>query len=435
MVLVTSAALILNSLLVFLVFRRNSGAILSIQLWWLIWLLFAHGSFTGLFAPSQFTTLLVIGSVFAVSLGGIAHEFFAKRFQRIPDYLLKKENISHSIEKKMLLLTWYISLPFTVFFFTRFLWLVRLEPSLAVYRSKVFGDGSPYPLLYRFNAVMSFDWFVIEPLILAALFIGIAIALASGRRRLFLWASAIVIAHNVMMGGRFGIHYVMTMSGFLFVVAINTNRYAVKKLFAYLVLALVLMTGALALITSLRVSDSNKAVTHDWSRSIHQFIDYHTIGFSIFDHDIMRPDSLLHRPSYGRSSLGAIDRLAVRFLRLFGSEKVAQSEWNGATLQTHRIIGRNADGAPMHYNAFGTVFYSLYRDGGILMCIFGATIFGFYLARFSAAISSRNFYGLAMVSALFFIGIYGIFQPILESPIYLTLLLMRFVIPKYSHES
>jgi oligosaccharide repeat unit polymerase len=428
MIPVISVVLFLNGLFVFLLLGRDSRIVLSIQTWWLAWLLIAHISLTGLFPPSMFTACLVLASVSAITLGCLVHEIVARNLRAIPKYLCKRRNFVEVGEQRIFLLASFISLPFVTFFFGRFLWLMQYEPDLVNYRAKVFGINSPYPLLFRFDAIMSVDWFVIEPLNLAALCIGAAAVLLTGRWRLFLLASGLIMAHNIMMGGRFGIHYVIMTGIFLVVAARHTNRDAFRKIVRYGLPILAMLLGTTVLVTSLRVPESIKT----GSTTLRHLIDYHTVSFSIFDHDIKQPDSMLHNPSYGRSSLGSIDRFLVRVLSAFGIQKAAASDLNGAALHGNRIVGRSPDGSVIEYGAFGTVFYSLFRDGGVALCILASVIFGFLMARFSAALSYRNFYGLSMLAALFFLGIYGIFQPILESYIYITILIILYVTSRRS---
>lgn len=415
--------LLINCVSTYLLLRRNAGVVFLIQAWWLGWLGMAHLSITGIFPPSMFTTSLVIGSVCGITLGCAAHAYLSTILQAIPSFIPRTKYKSLLSEKRMTWILCCISLPFTLFFFGRFVWLIQHELTLSVYRAKVFGIGAPYPLLFKYSAVISFDWFVIQPVNLAALFLGSAVTLVTGRWRLFILAATMVLMHDIMMGGRFGIHYVIMFGLYTVVAAACANRNVYIQFMRFGIPIFLLLFLSILIISSVRLPGTKRTLAEVKNTTLRQLIDYHTVSFAILDHDIHTKDSMLHNPSYGRSSLGPLDRLFMRILSLVGIHKTAQSDWNGAALHENRLIGRDERGNPIHYNAFGSIFYSLFRDGGLAMCLLSSILFGFLLARFSVGLDFKNLYGLTLLASLFFIGIYGIFQPVLESPAYLAILL------------
>ena len=102
-------------------------------------------------------------------------------------------------------------------------------------------------------------------------------------------------------------------------------------------------------------------------------VDYHLIGFSYYDHSYLDPGSILHSPSYGRSSLGFLDQVLEEFL------KPLQLGYQSASLETQGFNETPIDiGAQesMSFNAFGTIVYSLYRDFNLLGIVVGGFAYG-----------------------------------------------------------
>ena len=432
MLLIVLTAGILNILISIVILRRRSVLLVILHLWWFGWLLISLLSLTGLYPPSNFTIALFVLLLTSITAGAGIYALICRQRGGVPKYILwgYDRGAAFLAETTMLKLVFFTALPFTIFFFIRMLFLIGSEPDLAAYRAKVFGIGLGYSLLFRFPVIESINQFVIEPINLAALFLGVSAFILHQRHKLLLTAFLIIILHSLMMMGRFGFHYIFMMLLFIIACKISMRgRIAFRSIKGIIVFVVAIFVFA-STVTHLRSSDKLKGLRNTITMYV---IDYHTVSFSIFDRDLQEPKSVLHIKSFGRSSLGPFDRIIVNMLGLFGVEKNAQPDLNGLALMPNREVGRDPDGNPKFYNAFGSVLYSLYRDGRQMFIIFAGVIFGFLASFFSESLRYKNSYGITFLTALAFIGIYGIFQPVLEGPALLSILIIVITYKKSSY--
>lgn len=412
-----------NVLAIFIYLKKTSSMIIVMHIWWFGWLFISSLSLTGLYAPSEITVSLCITLLTSTTIGSVIHTTLARRLDVVPKYLLvaDEHETSAKLESMLVKLLLSTAFPFILFFFIRFLFLIGAEPDVATYRSKVFGVGLGYSLLYRYPVVEAINQFVVEPITLAALFMGVASFVQYNRYRLLLLAAALLILHSVMMVGRFGFHYMATM----LILAVTfklageyPDKLRIIRRAGLVFLAIVAVTSVLTVFRSPVHAKGLKKVLTAY------LIDYHTVSFSIFDSHMNDPGSILHLSSNGRSSLGPFERLVVRGLQLLGIDKDSQVDMNGLALSEGREVGQNAAGGKIYYNAFGSVLFSLYRDGKIFFIVAAGIVFGFFAAHFSESLRYKHAYGMTLLVSLSFIGIYGIFQPVLEGPVLLAVLVL-----------
>lgn len=119
-------------------------------------------------------------------------------------------------------------------------------------------------------------------------------------------------------------------------------------------------------------------------------VGYHLIGFSFYDHQYLDPNSILHAHSFGRSSLGFVDRVLQTVSNMVGGGYQAASLENTAYNSDAVDIGLRE---VKQFNAFGTLLFGLYRD----FHVFGIVLGGFAYGAFTTLAlhrSSRDwFYG------------------------------------------
>lgn len=182
------------------------------------------------------------------------------------------------------------------------------------------------------------------------------------------------------------------------------------------------MLVAIARVTSDRLSSSTDLFRELIDSAL---INYHTVGFSLFDHSMMDLSSPLNQRTYGIVSLGSIASIFFIVWRKLGFETSSAIEEMAEYLDQAVNIGQGSDGTPLVYNAFGTVLYSIYQGGGLILTIFLPFVYGFYLVRLSSqSMVSPNLYNVSILTALVYIGIFGIFQPVLSGNYWLYLILI-----------
>ncbi|MBC5766917.1 hypothetical protein [Ramlibacter albus] len=105
----------------------------------------------------------------------------------------------------------------------------------------------------------------------------------------------------------------------------------------------------------------------------HYLIDYHLIGFSLYDQQFQDHNSILHLHSFGRSSLGFLELVLENLLKPFSLGFQAASSENAQYLDTPIDIG---DSDYMFRNAFGTIVFTLYRDFNLVGIALGGFLYG-----------------------------------------------------------
>jgi len=135
----------------------------------------------------------------------------------------------------------------------------------------------------------------------------------------------------------------------------------------------------------------------------HYIIQYHLVGFTYYDQSYLNPDSILHTPSFGRSSLGFIDQVLEALL------KPTELGYRSASFESQGFNEVPIDiGAEesMSFNAFGTILFSLYRDFKLLGIVIGGFIYGGVVtySRYRSAYSWRAGIIFFMLATAWMIG-------------------------------
>jgi oligosaccharide repeat unit polymerase len=149
------------------------------------------------------------------------------------------------------------------------------------------------------------------------------------------------------------------------------------------------------------------------SGAFNSFIEYNIYGLRIFDLNLKDPSSIIHQHTFGRSLLGQIDAIfSILYRFTFDPTFLPANSVNGAFLNTYFDVGKNT---VITANAFGTIFFTLYRDFGLYGTLFFSCLLGFILNWFNL----RFIYykkpfdfcvGLLLVYAL----IFSVYQSVFE---------------------
>nr|WP_082280490.1 O-antigen polymerase [Leptospira interrogans] len=247
------------------------------------------------------------------------------------------------------------------------------------------------------------------------------------KMRILILGAILTIMETLMFLGRFGFYYVLIVLILVLMIKVFRNRKSFLNSISliYIFIATCILLGVFFM-SALR--NSNRQFDFREFLNIY-IIDYHTESFSIFDSELKDEKSLLHERTYGRASLGTLESsfsVALAFFRIPLRIQV-QSDLIGGYLNKNRIIGYSKDGRPKEYNAFGSVLFTLYKDGGIPFIIGMGILFGFCVAKFSKSFISLNPYYVSLLASLFFIGIFGIFKPVMAEQITQTIFILWFI--------
>ncbi|PJZ61794.1 O-antigen polymerase [Leptospira adleri] len=421
---------ILNIVFSYVFLKKTSWILILIQLYWFFWMFISSLSLTGLFIPSDFTYFLYITLLSSVTIGAGIYKFYSILKK---DELEKSKNQTNSLlrisdEAKEFYFFVFILLfvlPVVLFFFLKSLY-INFSPGAmppSMFRAHAFGIYGD-SILFGKNKYLYYYSLAINPFILATLFLGAGFYLKLNRKRLLILGSALVAMDTLMMLGRFGFYYILVTLLLILIVKFIKDRENFRKFFTIPGLFAVLC--GLVLIFSIGMLRGPRKMAGMKEFVSMYVIDYHTESFVMFDHELKNKDSLLHERTYGRTSLGGLERGFSFLLALFRIPFYfqIQSDLVGDYLHKNRLLGYTPEGQPKEYNAFGSVLFSLYKDGGILFTIIFGALFGFFVSKFSESIFDLNPFRLSILASLLFIGIFGIFQPVLSGPILLTILFL-----------
>ncbi len=127
---------------------------------------------------------------------------------------------------------------------------------------------------------------------------------------------------------------------------------------------------------------------HGRSATLHCWVPSGGASLS-YDQQYLDPESILHVPSFGRSSLGFLEQVLENFLQPFSVEFQAASSANSEFTNTAIDIGANDT---MNFNAFGTILFTLYRDLGVVGIFVGGALYGAAVtnARYRSHLSWRH---------------------------------------------
>ncbi len=394
---------------------KKSLVIVVILVWWYFWLALSEFSLTGLFPPSDYAKLLYL--VFFFFLTSFAVLFNSKKIYRYfsidAETFLKKEVLN----KESLFFKFQIFLlfPLFVFFCIRGLYLLLYVYEINFYRSEVYGlNTGSSALFFNSHVISSIYELLAGPLLLLGLFLGFSFYIYLKRSRVLAISYILIVMDSVMSAGRFGYHYIL----YSLILIVLYQMFIKKKVLSWKSLLLGAFVFLSIFLLSVSVSIKRNKSTSPISGFMERFvIDYHTNSFTIFSQELDNPESGIHKYTYGRSTFSGLEKYAAVILRSFNYKVNSQSDVIGGELMVNRVVGWNQKWEGKYYNAFGSMFYSMYRDGGVLFVILYGILFGCCLSYFSNGLVSKNPFHLSILNALSFIGIYGIFQPVTTGPI------------------
>ncbi len=415
---------ILNLTLIKLFGNKFNLVIFIISSWWFLWLFISTLSLTGLNTPTNDTYYLFITMLSSTTLGGLGYILILSAGRR--KSLGRKTVIvpeKYFSIKIIYLLNYLLSLPITFFFFQKAIKIFISNPILMSmgYRTAVFGEN----ILFENDVIRLFYNIIISPIQLTSLFIGTAIFILNNKKHLLLLSSFIFIMDAIMMMGRFQFYTIIIclLTGFIY--KKRSNIYAILKdinFYKFVVPALILISYV-----TIARSGSNFQLEELIKRYV---IEYHTLSFSLFDDELSNPMSLINQDrTYGRASLGILERICVLFIRRFDKSIDSVPEQVGTYLNDFRILGYDHSGKPLIFNAYGTILYPIYMDGGLILILLLSIIYGFYLVRItSLSIVKPNVYNISILFTLSYLGIFGIFTPLITGNYWLVLLYIKLIL-------
>ncbi|EMN89603.1 O-antigen polymerase [Leptospira weilii] len=405
--------------------KKTSWVLILIQAYWFFWLFISSFSLTGLFVPSNFTYFLYIMLLSFVTVG--AGIFKLLSYKRKITLFSKSYSVFRILtkdkEKYFFIFILIFIFPVVLFFFLKSIYLHLMPDAIPHFKFRAYAYGLyGESIVFGKNKYLYYYSLAVMPLIFASLFLGGAFFLRLNKIRILILASILVAMDTLIFLGRFGFYYVLIEIFFIFTVRAFRNRENVFKLFnRKYIFAVIGIFILIFFISTLR----NPGKKTSFKEIINYYlIDYHTESFVLFDTELKNEKSFLYEKTYGRASLGGLERSFSFILGLFKIPLQVQGDSIGSYLHENRLLGYASDGTGKFYNAFGSVLFSIYKDGGIPFTIIMGILFGFLIAKFSHSFISLNPYYLSLLASLLYIGIFGIFKPVLSDEILSTILFL-----------
>jgi oligosaccharide repeat unit polymerase len=257
---------------------------------------------------------------------------------------------------------------------------------------------------------------------------------------LFHQIARFVLAPPVLFGvialpvaGIFYANYKVLLLGFIFAVAVDMQGAGRVNLYYFIwamLLANVFMKRTklwlhITLLTTVVVAagllmlEATKQRRGVWETSkqdvenaLQQFVQYHVLGFYLFDRDFSNYASRLYEgTSLGRLSLLAYpDKLLAMTLRRLGFFSIPPIEELSEYWQNSVFLGYDENGLALESNAFYTSLYPIFYDFGYLGIVFVPGLFVYFLVlHYKTYLRQQNFISLFVVIFLTIFFITSIF--------------------------
>lgn len=412
--------LLINLLAIFYVYRKKSPFLIFIQLWWFFWMFIGTMDITGLFVPSS-TTLFVF-SLFLTSI-----TFGAVLSETVKKYSIQALNSSNEIiwnkfYRLFIFFLTFILFPISFFLLFKFLkiyFTYQDNFNVSAYRMGVFGERNEFSLFAKPSySVYYFIFF--HPWVFVFLSLGMSFFVAKKKVTLYILAVVLIAIENAYMFGRFGVHYIL-MSFIILSISNFYLKFITKKnlikISIYFISIVSIIVAFLIFVTYKKNIPLNQMINHS-------LLSYHSESFVIFDVNLKDYASILHDNTRGLSSIASIHNSLSVVLSFFGIHTVSEAGPIGGFLHQNFLIGYDHEGGPLYFNAFGSILFSTYRDGGLIFTIGVGISLGVMIGLCINSFNKRNLILNAALFCLLYLCIYGIFQPALSGPLPISIIML-----------
>ncbi|MBC7427462.1 MAG: oligosaccharide repeat unit polymerase [Bacteriovorax sp.] len=330
--------------------------------WWIGWAIISKCSFTGLDIPTDKTFFIVFLFALSLAIGGLLTKLLP-----VQENFEPKSN--QQMEKRFNFLFNAFSVVLFVILGTLAIKcsLLLFSHSGADYKRLAFSTEDYTGFLFNSKKLENLYFFISSPLLY---YVGIY-GLVDFWKNTNFKKLAIAFALNGLDGyirlARVNVYMLIIM--FLLVLLMsNSYTFTILKKKKKQLAIFLLSFLSILVIGSFRGYKANE----QFNRFI---IDYHTIGFSLFDYELKNPNSPLNQTTtYGRLSIGGLETFFTIFIRQFDKSYYSPALSNSIRMSKDQIhIGHDS------YNSFYTLLYTFYSDGGFFGVILAGVLIGLYM--------------------------------------------------------
>lgn len=265
---------------------------------------------------------------------------------------------------------------------------------------------------------------LIIPSIYALFIFGLKNYFCFSRKKILFISIFLLLLDSIVMFGRLNLYY----TGFMytsawFIFSRNENSrvtFLLRNLKFKSVFYSFVIVMALFSVTYLRTTSESDVL---FSGAFNSFMEYNMYGLRIFDLNLNDPSSIIHQHTYGRSLLGQIDAVfSILYRFTIDPTFLPANSVNGEFLNTYFDVGKNT---VITANAFGTIFFTLYRDFGLYGSLFFSCGFGYVLNWFNLNfIYYRKPFDLCLGLLLVYALTFSVYQSVFEGHFWPMLFIM-----------
>ncbi len=343
--------------------------------WWTIWGLVAIFSFTGLYVPSGKTYLILGLFIAGLFAGGKLNKLLKNSTNSMheeSELLIEKQ--LNFIFKASSYVLYFVLLFLTI----KSILLVYASYDAPSYKFNAFSSSSQVGILFNNRLAENLYFLISSPVLFYLALYGLIDFWKNGT------FSKLIIAfiYNGMDAyirmGRVNLYMLIVLFFIIFIISdnklISFLKNQSKQVFQlFLAFSFVLFVGA----------QRGYGPAQQFKLFV---IDYHTVGFSLFDHELTDKNSSLNtQTTYGRLSVGGLETIFTILIRQFDRNYYSPALENSIRLANKSIaVGIENPPTPMFkgiktYNSYYTLLYTFYSDGGMFGVSLGGLVIGFFL--------------------------------------------------------
>lgn len=412
-----------GNLILLKIILKSYNKLISLTVsWWFGWLFISTFSFSNIDVPDERTYnyfLLVISSI---SFGSIVYYLTKKNFHSIIYYNNKEKTNSKlkSISNFLYKLNYFIIIPSLLYFLFKSILIIFSSDSLANFRATTMGqiEGESSGIFSNLFFQLYYSWFII-PLLMISMFVAFSFYILKNDFKLLIISFVGLLMSSIITMGRGEIYLFLLL---LIFAVFYKNDFKISNFFKSKAIIYIFIISMIILSITLGRMSSDTGLEYIFDTFI---ITYHTCGFAIFNDELINETSFLNNnTTYGMASTGTISYVIGLIYHLFDNTFYPVPEQIGRILNEYKNLGVNDSNQPLLFNAFGTVMYSIYLDGGLFLSLIFGYIYGYFLTKFMLISklniqSFRAHYLLSLIFVLVYITLNGLFGPILSGTLIL----------------
>lgn len=346
--------------------------------WWSLWGLVSVFSLTGLYVPSVKTYIVLGLFIIGLFVGGKLNKFLKSSTLPID---INSDKLTEKYLDLIFKTCSYI-LYFVLLFLTiksAFLLSSGYDP--LSYKVNAFSSANQVGILFNNRLAENVYFLISSPVLFFLALYGLADFWKNATFSKLIVAFVFNGMDAFIRMGRINLYMIIVLFVIIFIISDFRLILFIKKQLKQILLLLL----AFSLILFIGAQRGHGPV-----KQIELFvIDYHTLGFSLFDHELKdKTSSLNTRTTYGRLSVGGLETIFTILIRQFNRDYYSPALENSIRMASKSIVvGVENPPTSMFngvktYNSFYTLLYTFYSDGGILGVVLGGLVIGFLLEYF-----------------------------------------------------